>query len=54
VATALHRSWRRLRHRVRSHARHTDTVFHPAVNYTVIAVVILMTVAAVAYALTVR
>ena len=46
--------WRRSRRRFRYHARHSDTFFHPVVNYTVVALLVIATAAFVGYAMTVR
>jgi hypothetical protein len=51
VANTLFSRWRR---RLKHHARHADTVFHPVVNYAIIATLIIATVVLVIYTVTVK
>jgi hypothetical protein len=48
--TLFHRLRRRLKHQ----ARHSDTVFHPVVNYAIVALLITATVVLVIYTVSVK
>lgn len=46
--------FRRVRRRLRHHARYSDTVFHPVVNYALIALMIAATIVLVIYTVSVK